>query len=64
MPVSFVQLLSERLKFVESELKSHRQQLRTLTLERDNLLEDMCHVKAAKRQSDEVHQLPAHSLSP
>ncbi len=46
--------LTERLKFLESELKEHRQLLASMTQQRDSLQEDMWQMKAAKKQSDEV----------
>jgi hypothetical protein len=45
---------SERLRFIESELKQQRLLLASMTVERDNLQEDIWQVKAAKKQSDEV----------
>lgn len=51
---------SERLRFLESELKQQRLLLASMTVERDNLQEDMWQIKAAKKQSDEVHDRTEH----
>jgi hypothetical protein len=47
---------TERIKFLEAEIKSERQALRAMTLARDSLQDDMAHMRAAKKQSDEVSQ--------
>lgn len=47
-------VVTERLRFLEAELKDQRQLLATKTAEKDNLQEDMWQIKAAKKQSDEV----------
>lgn len=57
---------TERLRFLESELKEQRQLLRSMTLQRDSLQEDVWALKAAKKQSDEVcaHTHPALASHP
>lgn len=54
LPPSHPSAHPERIKFLEVELKQHRQQLASMTSERDSLQEDIWQIKAAKKQSDEV----------